>query len=125
MQNCRQSLIPTAAIFLYEEVCMPQEVITRILDIEREAVQLVETARADSAAVIEEANQAMQALRERMLADARKQTAQIAAQGQTQVERIRILAEAEAELHHIEHLAAGHYERAVQFVLDQVAGTAA
>lgn len=103
---------------------MSQETIARILAIEEEAVKVHDDAQRRAARMVEEAQEATSALREQTLAQAHQQADQIAATGReaTQAERAHIIAQAEAEAERMETTATPHFERAIQFVLDQVAG---
>ncbi len=102
---------------------MSQETIAQILAIEQRAAHLHEDARRQAAQIIAEAEKAA-ALREQALAEACQQADQIVAAGRVaaETERTRIIAQAEAEAQRMESLAAQHHARAVQFVLDRVAG---
>jgi len=101
-----------------------QETIARILAIEQEAAKVHDDAQLQAARLIEEAEQAASALREQTLAQARQEAEQIVTTGQeaSEAERSRIVAQAEAEAQRMETLAADHFDQAVNFVLDQVAG---
>jgi len=101
-----------------------QETIAHILAIEQEAAKIHDDAQHQAAHLIEEAEKAASALREQILAQARQEAEQIVATGReaTEVERSRAVAQAEAEAQRMEALAARHFDQAVNFVLDQVAG---
>ena len=103
---------------------MSQETIARILAIEQEATKIHDDAQVQAARIIKEAEQAASALREQALAQARQQADQITATGQETAEakRSRAIAQAEAEAQSLETLAARHFDQAVNFVLDRVAG---
>ncbi len=101
-----------------------QETIARILAIEQEAAKIHDDVQRQAAHLIEEAEKAAPALREQALAQARQEAEQIVATGQEAAEakRSRAVAQAEAEAQRMEALAARHFDQAVNFVLDQVAG---
>jgi vacuolar-type H+-ATPase subunit H len=101
-----------------------QETITQILAIEEQAVQIHDDARRQADRVTTEAKKTATTVREQTLAHMRQQAEQIAAEGQhaAEVTRGRIIAQAEAEAQHLENVATQHLDRAVSFVLDQIAG---
>jgi len=101
-----------------------QEIIARILSFEGEAAKVHDDAQSQARHVIERANKAAIGLREQVLAQARQQAQQITAESQkaAQAERARIIAQAEAEAQRMETMAARHFDRAVDFVLDQITG---
>jgi len=103
---------------------LSQETIAQILAIEQRAVQVHEDARRQAAQIVAEAEKAVTALREQTLAEARQQAEQIIAAGRevAEAERARIVAQAETEASQMESAAVQHQARAVQFVLDRVAG---
>jgi vacuolar-type H+-ATPase subunit H len=94
-----------------------QETITQILAIEEQAVQIHDDARRQADHVTAEAKKTATSVREQTLD-------KIVAEGQhtAEVTRGRIIAQAEAEAQHMENVAAQHLDRAVSFVLDQIAG---
>jgi vacuolar-type H+-ATPase subunit H len=101
-----------------------QETISQILAIEEAAVQIHDDAQRQAEQVTAEAKKASTTVREQTLAHMRQQAEQIAAEGRqaAEVSRARIIAQAEAEAQRLENLAAQHLDRAVSFVLDQIAG---
>lgn len=103
---------------------MSQETIAQILAIEQKAVQVHEDARHQAAQILAEAEKATNALREQALAEVRRQAEEIIAAGRevAEAERERIVAQAEAEASQMESVAVQHQARAVEFVLDRVAG---
>jgi len=110
--------------FLYGGERLSQETIARILVIEQEAAKVHDDAQNQAAHLIEEAEEAASALREQTLAQARQEAERIVATGReaSEAERARAIAQAEAEAQRMETLAADHFDPAVNFVLDQVAG---
>jgi vacuolar-type H+-ATPase subunit H len=112
------------AAFLFEERKVSQETIAQILAIEEQAVQIHDDAQRQAERVTEEAKKTATAVREQTLDNIRQQAEQITAEGQhdAEVTRSRIIAQAEAEAQHMENVAAQHLDRAVSFVLDQIAG---
>jgi vacuolar-type H+-ATPase subunit H len=103
---------------------MSQETITQILAIEEQAVQIHTDARQQADHMTTEAKKTATTVREQTLDNIRRQAEQITAEGQhtAEVTRSRIIAQAEAEAQHLENVAAQHLDRAVSFVLDQIAG---
>lgn len=103
---------------------MSQETIARILAIEQEATKIHDDAQRQAAHLIEEAEKAASALRGQTVAQARQEAEQIVARGQeaAEAERARAVGQAEAEAQRMETVAARHFDQAVNFVLDQVAG---
>ena len=103
---------------------MSQETITQILAIEEAAVQIHDDAQRQADRVTAEAKKTATTVREQTLDNIRQQAEQITAEGQltAEVTRSRIIAQAEAEAQHLENVAAQHLDRAVSFVLDQIAG---
>jgi vacuolar-type H+-ATPase subunit H len=101
-----------------------QETIAQILAIEEQAVQIHDDAQRQAEHVTEEAKKTATEVREQTLDNIRQQAEQITAEGQhtAEVTRSRIIAQAEAEAQHMENVAAQHLDRAVSFVLDQIAG---
>lgn len=103
---------------------MSQETITQILAIEQQAVQLHDDAQQQAERVTAEAKKVAASVREQTLAHMHQQAEHITAEGQqtAEITRARIIAQAEAEAQRLEGLAAQRLDRAVQFVLDQIAG---
>ena len=103
---------------------MSQETIVQVLSIEQEAVGIHDEAQRQAAQSIKEAESATSALREQILAQAHQEAEQILAKSResAEAERTRIIRQAEAEARHMEEIAGHHFDRAVEFVLDQAVG---
>jgi vacuolar-type H+-ATPase subunit H len=103
---------------------LSQETIVRILSIERDAAELHANAERQAADLVAEAKDAVAAMQEHTLAQARREAENIVTRGRkaAEAERARIIAQAETEAQHIEALAERHFDRAVRYVLDQIAG---
>jgi vacuolar-type H+-ATPase subunit H len=103
---------------------LSQETIVQVLSIEQEAVGIHDEAQHQAAQSIKEAEDGTSALREQILAQAHQEAEQILAKGQesAEAERARVITQAEAEARQMEETAGHHFDRAVEFVLDQVAG---
>ena len=102
---------------------MSQETIARILSIEDEAVKIRDNAQRQATQLTREAEAAANAAHEQALAQARNEAEQIITTGReaAAAERARIIAQAEAEAQRMETTAGQHFDRAVRFVLSQVA----
>jgi len=100
-----------------------QEIITRILTIERDATKIQDDARLRAARMTAEAREAASALREQILSEARQVAEQLVAEGRASAKarRAQIISQAEAEAGSMEKKTAQYFDRAVDFVLDQVA----
>jgi V/A-type H+/Na+-transporting ATPase subunit G/H len=96
--------------------------IQQVLEIERQAQAIHEAAMRQSEQSPIQAEQEAQALIEKARTDAEEEARQLVANAQAQEERARILAQAEEEVRRMEALAMSHFDRAVGYVLDRVAG---
>jgi len=105
---------------------MNQEVITRILATEREAVQIRKDAQREAARRIEEAQREAAGAREQALEAARQEAEQIVADGRAAAERTRAGAvdQAQEDAQRLDAAMVQHLDRAVQFVLERVTGQA-
>jgi vacuolar-type H+-ATPase subunit H len=105
---------------------MNQEVITRLLNIESEAVHIRDEAQREAERLIEEGARAAAASREEILAQAHQEAEQMVADGQKAADqaRARVVAQAQEEAQRTESAMVQHLGRAVQFVLAQVTGRA-
>ena len=103
---------------------MSQETITRILAIEEAAVKLYQDAQDQAAGIIADAEKSASVVREQTLANVHQRAEQIAAEGRqtAEIERTRIIAQAEAKAQRLESLAEQNFERATDYVLDQIVG---
>ena len=101
-----------------------QEIITRILTIERDAAKVQDEAQLQAAQVSAQARDAASALREQVLSEARQTADALVAEGRASAEarRAQIISKAEAEADRMEKAAVQYLDRAVDFVLAQVAG---
>ncbi len=99
-----------------------QEIITHILTIERDAAQIQDDARSQVAQVTAEAHNAADALREQILSEARQTAEQLVADGRASAEarRTQIISQAKDQAESMEQKTAQHFDRAVDFVLDQI-----
>ena len=103
---------------------MSQEIIARILSIEREATKLRDDAQHQAEDIISQAEKAALSSHDEVLAEARQQSERVSTADReaAEAERAQIVARAEAEAQEAETLAAQHSGQAVSFVIRQVAG---
>jgi vacuolar-type H+-ATPase subunit H len=104
---------------------MGQEVIARILLIERQASKLRDDAVGQAAAIVSQAEAAAAATHDQVLAEARREAVQIGSAGReaAEAERTQIVAKAEEEARGLEAVALQHIDEAVAYVIRQVAGS--
>jgi len=102
---------------------MNREIIAHILSIETDAEKVQDDAQRQAAHIIEEAEKTASSLLARAQAEGREEAKQLISAGKetAKVEREQILAEAESEAAQLESIAAEHIDKAVHFVLDQIA----
>jgi vacuolar-type H+-ATPase subunit H len=103
-----------------------QEVITRILHVEQQAVQIRDEAQHEATRLIKEAERAAAAEKENALNQARGEAEQIVAEGQEGAEQARsdVIAQAQQEAERSEAAMLKQLDRAVRYVLEQVTGKA-
>jgi V/A-type H+-transporting ATPase subunit G/H len=99
-----------------------ETLIQQILEIEKQAQAIHETAVGDAEQLPIQAEQEAQALIEKARADAQEEARRLVADAQAQDECARIQAQAEEEARRMEALAMSHFDRAVGYVLKRVAG---
>jgi len=101
-------------------------VITRILNVERQAVQIRDEAQQEATRLIEEAERAAAAAKENALDQARQEAEQIVAEGQAEAEQARsgVIAQARQEAERSEEAMLKQLDHAVRYVLEQVTGKA-
>lgn len=106
---------------------MSQSLVKRIITMEQEAEQRYTEAQKQAENLIKEAHKATAALREQTLSEARRQAERIMAeeQAKAEAEQQDIIRQADAEARRMEQTAALHFDRAVEYVLNQVAGGSA
>jgi vacuolar-type H+-ATPase subunit H len=96
--------------------------IRQIFDIEKQAQAIHDAAVHDAEQLQKQAEQEAQTLVEKARAEAQEETQRLASDRQTSDECERILAEGEAKSRQLETLAAQHFDRAVDFVLNRLIG---
>jgi len=99
-----------------------EKLIQQVLEIEKQAQAIHEVAVREAGQLPVQAEQEARALVEKARADAQEQARQLVADAQAQEETARIQTQAEAEARRMEALAADHFDEAVRYVLDRVAG---
>lgn len=102
---------------------MDQETIAQVLDIERQAVQVRDEAERRAEEIVQQARRDAEKRRHEILVEARRQADQIVAEGREEAEarRERLLSQAEEEARRVESLSEPNFERAVSFVIREVA----
>lgn len=101
---------------------MNEKLIQQVLEIEEQAQAMHEAAMHEAEQLPTQAEQETQAVVQKARADAQEEASRLVASAQAQEECARILAQAEEEAHRMEALAMSHFDRAVGYVLDRVAG---
>jgi vacuolar-type H+-ATPase subunit H len=101
-----------------------EEHIEKVLDIEKQAQAVYDAAVREAEQLPVQAEKEAQALLEKARTDAQAEAHRLIAEAQTQAqdESARIVKEAEEEAERMETLAISHFDHAVSYVLDQVAG---
>jgi vacuolar-type H+-ATPase subunit H len=99
-----------------------QKTIQRVLEIEKQAQTIRETAVHEAAQQPAQAEREAQALVERARAAAQEEAHQMIVNAQAEEECARIQAQAEEDIERMEALAKSNIDRAVSYVLDQVVG---
>ncbi len=102
---------------------MTQETVARILEIEKEAVDIHEAAEERAGGLIAEARRATDELRRQGLTEARERAERLreTAKRSAEAQRQEILAEAEAEAERMEERLVQNLDDAVAFLIDRVA----
>ena len=103
---------------------MNEEYIEKVLEIEKQAQAVYDAAVREAEQSPVQAEKEAQALLEKVRTDAQAEARRLMAEAQAQArgESARVVKEAEEEAKRMEALAAGHFDRAVSYVLDRVAG---
>jgi V/A-type H+-transporting ATPase subunit G/H len=101
-----------------------EQLIQQILEIEKQAQSIYQAAVSDAEQLQKQAEQEAQTLIEKARAEAHEEAQRLASDSQAngKSERERILAESEDKSRQIETQAAQHFDRAVNYVLDQLIG---
>jgi vacuolar-type H+-ATPase subunit H len=101
---------------------MNENRIQQVLEIEKQAQEIHETAVRDAQQLPISADQESLALIEKIRANAQDEARQLIASAQAKEETTRILAEAEKKNNEVEALAMSNFDRAVNYILDRVIG---
>lgn len=101
---------------------MNENRIKQVLEIEKKAQGVYETALNDAQKLPTVAEQEAQAIVEKARADAEEEARQIIARAKAEEEVARILSQAEGKNREIEALAMSNFDRAVNYILDRVTG---
>ena len=101
---------------------MNEQRIQQVLDIEKQAQAVHEAAIRDAEHLQKQAEQEAQTLLEKARADAQEEAQRLASDRQASNECARILAKSEEKSRQLETLAAQHFDRAVEYVLDRLTG---
>ena len=101
---------------------MNDDRIQQVLQIEKEAQELFDSATRDAEQILIQAEQDSETLIEKERTAAEEEARQIVAKADVEEERKRILAEADEKVNRTNSLAKGHSDRAVNYVLNRVAG---
>jgi vacuolar-type H+-ATPase subunit H len=96
--------------------------VQQVLDIEKQAQTIYDEAVREAERLPKQAEREAEDLIEKTRAEATEKAHQLVANVEVQAERERILGQAEEEVKRMEALAMSHFERAVGYVLDRVAG---
>jgi vacuolar-type H+-ATPase subunit H len=120
--GCTQPEYATLSWHSMGENGLNEKLIQQVLEIEEQAQAIHEAAMHEAEQLPKQAEQEAQAVIEKARADTREEARRLVASAQAQEECARILAQAEEEAHRMEALASRHFDRAVGYVLDRVAG---
>ncbi len=101
---------------------MNEKLIQQVLQIEKQAQEIHDTAIKDAEQLPVKAGQEGEALIEKARKDAQEEARKLVAKAEAKEESVRILAEAEEKVKLAKSLALTHFDRAVGYVLDRVAG---
>ena len=101
---------------------MNENRIQQVLEIEKQAQDMHETAIRDAQQLPISADQESLAVMEKARADAQQEARELIAKAQAKEETTRILVTAEEKNHQVEALAMSNFDRAVNYILDRVIG---
>lgn len=101
---------------------MNENRIQQVLEIEKQAQNMHETAIRDAQQLPISADQESQAIIEKARANAQQEARELIAKAQAIEETTRILLTAEEKKHQVEALAMSNFDRAVNYILDRVIG---
>jgi vacuolar-type H+-ATPase subunit H len=101
---------------------MSDDRIQQVLQIEKEAQDLFDSANREAEQLLIQAEQEANSLVESEKAAAEEEARQLVGKADAEKESKRILTEADEKVNRTNNLAKGHFERAVSYVLNRVAG---
>ena len=101
---------------------MNENRIQQVLEIEKQAQEMHETALRDAQQLPILADQESQLMLEKARVEAQEEARQLIAGAQAKEVTARILSEGEKKNRHVEALAMSNFDRAVNYILDRVIG---
>ncbi len=101
---------------------MNEKRIQQVLEIEKQAQQILDSAIKDAEQLPVLAEKEAQELIEKARNEAKEEARQIVTRAKSETETARLLTEAEEKNNEIEKLAMKNFDRAVAYVLDRVVG---
>lgn len=101
---------------------MNEEYIEKVLEIEKQARAVYDTAARETEQLPAQAEEEAQRLLKQARIDAQVEARHLITEAQAQDESDHIVKEAKKEVERVEALAANHFDQAVSYVLDRVAG---
>jgi vacuolar-type H+-ATPase subunit H len=105
-----------------EIVQVNEKYISRLLEIEREAESIQEAAQREAEKIPIQAEDDAEELIEKSRAEAEEEAHQLVANAGSSDEGIHIMADTEDNIQRLRTLSMSHFNRAVNYVLDRVAG---
>jgi vacuolar-type H+-ATPase subunit H len=107
-----------------EKNIMNENRIQQVVEIEKQAQEIHETAIRDAQQLPVLADQEAQGIIEKARAEAQEEARQLLTKAQAGEETAKILAQAEEKNRQVEALAMSNFDRAVAYILERVAGRA-
>lgn len=101
---------------------MNEKLVEQVLQIEKQAQEISNTAVREAEQLPILAEQEARALIDKARTEAQEEARRLVANAQAQEDSARIQAEAETRVNRTKSLSAGHLDRAVAFVIDRVTG---
>ena len=101
---------------------MNEERIQQVLNIEKEAQQIHDTAVHDSEQLLIAADQEVSTIIENAQSEAQKEARRLVSEAEAKEESAHILADAQTKVNRTKDLSGGNFEHAVLYVLDRATG---
>ena len=101
---------------------MNEEYIQKVLEIEEKAQEIREEARREAEQIPVQAEDEAEDLIEKARAEAEEEAHRMVEEARSKEESDRIVAEAQEDVQRLKTLTMSHFDRAVNYVLDRVAG---